>query len=323
MKIYVLFDKPRELENMSFLTSAFEKEYEEIYPKWRCTSIKQLLSVCWTIVKRTKPGDIIVCWYDFMGVLCWWMAKLMNRKIRIVAINILLKDKSTPKNRLAKFLYKKALCSQSFDATITTEEYGQYINKILNIKAGFTLLHDVYHQNYALERPVETKTDSVFCGGRNGRDWQLLFDVAKQLPDVTFQCIMPRALKEQFVDSIGDNISVKTDVPEDEFMRVLCESQLIVMPLDTEAPAGLTVYFQAAANNKMIITSDTVTTEGYLSSGRGALCQRDVEDWKNTIRYYLTHLEEASICASKFKSYLETECSEDKYAKTLWRMLAG
>lgn len=64
MKIYVLFDKPRDLENMSFLTSAFEKEYEEIYPKWRCTSIKQILSVCW---------------YDFMGVLCWWMVKLMNR----------------------------------------------------------------------------------------------------------------------------------------------------------------------------------------------------------------------------------------------------
>ena len=91
--------------------------------------------------------------------------------------------------------------------------------------------------------------------------------------------------------------------------------------LDTETPAGLTVYFQAAANNKMIITSDTVTTEGYLSSGRGALCQRNVEDWKNTIRYYLTHLEEASICASKFKSYLETEYSAEKYAKTLWRML--
>ena len=171
-----------------------------------------------------------MCWYDFMGVLCWWMAKLMKWKIRIVAINILLKDKSTPKNRLAKFLYKKARCSQSFDATVTTEEYGQYINKILNVKVGFTLLHDVYHQNYALERPVEIKTDSVFCGGRNGRDWQLLLDVAKQLPDVTFQCIMSEALKEQFADSIGDNISVKTDVPEDDFKRGCVDHSLLSCP---------------------------------------------------------------------------------------------
>lgn len=51
--IYVLYDKPKKLEDMSFLTAAFEKEYKEIYPKWRCTSIKQMLSVCSTAVKRT------------------------------------------------------------------------------------------------------------------------------------------------------------------------------------------------------------------------------------------------------------------------------
>ena len=33
--IYVLYDKPKKLEDMSFLTSAFEKEYKEIYPEWR------------------------------------------------------------------------------------------------------------------------------------------------------------------------------------------------------------------------------------------------------------------------------------------------
>lgn len=42
--IYVLYDKPKKLEDMSFLTAAFEKEYKEIYPEWRCTSIKQMFS---------------------------------------------------------------------------------------------------------------------------------------------------------------------------------------------------------------------------------------------------------------------------------------
>ena len=94
-------------------------------------------------------------------------------------------------------------------------------------------------------------------------------------------------------------------------------------PLDTEAPAGLTVYFQAAANNKMIITSDTVTTEGYLSDGCGALCKNTVEDWVDKIQYYLLHTNDADVCAAKFKKFLESECSEEKYAKTLWGMLAG
>ena len=121
---------------------------------------------------------------------------------------------------------------------------------------------------------------------------------------------------------MGDNVCVKTDIPESEFMEFLCESQLIAMPLDTEAPAGLTVYFQAAANNKMIITSDTVTTEGYLSDGCGALCKNTVEDWVDKIQYYLLHTNDADICAAKFKDFLENECSEEKYTETLWGMLA-
>ena len=319
--IYVLYDKPKKLEDMSFLTSAFKKEYEEIYPEWRCTSMKQMLSVCNTTVKRAKKDDTIVCWYDFMGVLCWWLCKLTNKKIKVIAINILLKDKNTAKNKVAKYLYKMALCSHSFAATVTTEEYGCYINEILNTKADFALLHDVYHKNYTLDKRVEVKTNTVFCGGRNGRDWKLLFEVAKKLPNVKFNCVMPFQLKDQFTDVIGDNVCVKTDIPESAFMELLCQSQLIAMPLDTEAPAGLTVYFQAAANNKMIITTDTVTTRGYLSNGCGALCLNTVEDWTDKIRYYLDHKSDADICAEKFKSFLENECSEEKYARILWKIL--
>lgn len=39
-------------------------------------------------------------------------------------------------------------------------------------------------------------------------------------------------------------------------------------------------FYQAAANGKMAITSDTVTTQEYFADGRGALCGKDIEDWK-------------------------------------------
>lgn len=103
----------------------------------------------------------------------------------------------------------------------------------------------------------------------------------------------------------------------------MCQSQLVVTPLDTEAPAGLIAFYQAAANGKMAITLDTVTTQEYFADGRGALCGRNIEDWKNKIQYYLQNREEADVSVAKFKSFLESECSEERYAKTLWRMLAG
>ena len=101
----------------------------------------------------------------------------------------------------------------------------------------------------------------------------------------------------------------------------MCQSQLVVMPLDTEAPAGLIAIYQTAANGKMSITSDTVTTQEYFEEGRGALCERKVDNWKDKIQYYLQHPADADACVMKFKNYLESECSEEKYAKIIWRML--
>ena len=142
------------------------------------------------------------------------------------------------------------------------------------------------------------------------------------MPEVTFNCVMPKDKWEQRKDSFCDNMVVKSDIPEREFLEFMCQSQLVVMPLDTEAPAGLIAFYQAAANGKMAVTSDTVTTQEYFAEGRGALCGRNVDDWKKKIQYYLQHPSDADVCAVKFKKYLENECSEEKYAKTLWGMLA-
>ena len=140
---------------------------------------------------------------------------------------------------------------------------------------------------------------------------------------MTFNCVMPKDRFEEYKENFGKNMVVKSDIPEREFLEFMCQSQLVVTPLDTEAPAGLIAFYQAAANRKMVITSDTVTTQEYFADGRGVLCGNDIEDWKNKIQYYLQHREEAVVSARKFKNFLESECSEEKYAKTLWGMLAG
>lgn len=164
--------------------------------------------------------------------------------------------------------------------------------------------------------------NTVFCGGRNGRDWDSLIKIAQAMPEVTFNCVMPKDKFERHKENFAPNMMVKSDIPESEFFEFMFQSQLVVTPLDTEAPAGLIVFYQAAANGKMVITSDTVTTQEYFTDGRGALCGKNIEDWKKKIWYYLRHKEEADASAAKFKNFLESECSEENYSKTLWRMLA-
>lgn len=321
--VYMLFDNPADKQNMTFLNSYETAKIRQVYPPQKCNSTKEMLAVCKDIIKQSTDGDTIICWYDFMAVLCWWLCKVQFKNRKIIALNILLKDKATAKNKVAKLLYKPVLKSKKVKATVTSKKYGEHLNEMLGIRKRYTLLHDTYHGGYSIEYEGEVVTNSVFCGGRNGRDWEFLIRIAQAMPEVTFNCVMPKDKFEEYKENFGKNMMVKSDIPEQEFLELMCQSQLVVTPLDTEAPAGLIAFYQAAANGKMVITSDTVTTQEYFTNGRGALCEKDVEDWKNKIQHYLQHREEIDASVAKFKSFLESECSEEKYAKTLWGMLTG
>lgn len=320
--VYMLFDNPADKQNMTFLGEYETASIQQVYPEHKCNSTKEMLQACEEIIKRSADCDTIICWYDFMAVLYWWLCKVQFKKRKIIALNILLKDKNTTKNKLAKMLYKPMLKSKDVQATVTSRKYGEHLNEMLGIQKEYVLLHDFYHGGYSIDYKGDVIPNTVFCGGRNGRDWDFLIEIAKVMPEVTFNCVMPKDKWEQHKDSFSDNMVVKSDVPEKEFLEFMCQSQLIVMPLDTEAPAGLIAFYQATANGKMSITSDTVTTQEYFAEGRGALCKASVDDWKKKIQHYLQYPVDAAACAVKFKNYLEGECSEEKYAKKLWRMLA-
>ena len=323
MAIYMLFDNPADKQNMTFLNGYETAKIRQIYPPQKCNSTKEMLAACKNIIKQSTEGDTIICWYDFMAVLCWWLCKVQFKKRNIIALNILLKDKATAKNKLAKFLYKSMLKSEKVQATVTSKKYGEHLNEMLGIQKNYILLHDTYHGGYSMEYKGKVNSNTVFCGGRNGRDWEFLIRIAQTMPEVIFNCVMPKDRFEEYKENFGKNMVVKSDIPEREFLEFMCQSQLVVTPLDTEAPAGLIAFYQAAANGKMAITSDTVTTQEYFADGRGALCEKNIEDWKNKIQYYLKHIEEADANAVKLKNFLEDECSEEKYAKTLWGMLVG
>lgn len=319
--VHMLFDNPDDRNSMRFLADYKTASFKQVFPAQQCLSSNSMIKFCWTCIKNTADGDVIICWYDFMGVICWWLCKLQNKKCGIVILNILLKDKDTIKNKIARLLYKPVLKSKNVRATVTSKEYGQWLNERLGLSKKYILLHDIYHSGYVVERTEQIEKRTVFCGGRNGRDWAFLNEIAKTLPNVHFNCIMSKEDYEKYMASFAKNVCAKYDLPQEEFLQVLSESKLVIMPLDTEAPAGLIAMFQAAANNKMIIASDTMTTREYLGKNRGCLCGKNVKVWAEKIKYYIENTKEAQQCAAKFKIFLETECSEKHYAETLVQLV--
>ena len=276
---------------------------------------------CIKVLHYSKRNDTIICWYDFQAILCWWICRLFLLKRNIICINILLKDKSTIKNRIVSFLYRKALTSSNLKASITSLKYGKWLNRKLKIKVEYTLIHDVYYDNYAYPEAINPTPNSVFCGGYNGRDWNFMIKIAQAMPDVTFTCVMPKAIFLRLASLMPQNINALYNIPYNEFIKELCRSSLVCLPLDTQAPAGLIVMFQAAANKKMVITTDTVTTSEYITPDRGEILKNEIEIWRNAITHSLADIDGTQQKAITFKKYLKEHCSETEFVQNLRKML--
>lgn len=319
--IYLLFDNPNDKEKVSFITNSFSFEIKEIYsPKWDKLIIGWIIG-CLTILKLSKRNDTIVCWYDFQAVLCYWLAKLSFRQRKIVCINLLLKDKATAKNKFVAWLYKKALKSKYFVASVTSVEYGIHLKERLGINKELFLLHDVFHEDYQINASLDVCPNTVFCGGRNGRDWKFMIEVAKAMPHVLFHLVMPKVTYDEYQHELPSNVVAKYNLSMNDFMKEMCSCEIVALPLDTEAPAGLIVLFQSAANMKYIITTDTMTTREYLFNGRGCLLPNDVEVWKKAINEKLGNVKSNIIASEKLLNFLESECSERKFVEGVETMI--
>ena len=316
MKYYLVLDNKDDAAKMSFLNEGNIK-IDFLLPKKHITNYFGLMSYCRQILRKTQKGDVIIFWYDFIGIMTALLASVLFKKRHFVILNILLKNKNNFKNRFARMLYKKALKKKDVIATVTSEEYGYILKKRLNIGKDFYLLHDIYNikSNHSfLER------NYVFCGGRNGRDWAFLFELARSMSNVEFHAAMDQKSYEYY-PKVPTNVKTYIDISSDEFLSEMGGSRLVVLPLNTDAPAGLLVMFQAAALGKAVISTNTPVTKEYLSCGRGLLCNNDINEWKTALNDYLINEDKRKKSSIEFKSFLDNYCSESYYRNQLFGIL--
>lgn len=311
--IYFLFDNPSDQHRLAFITNRTQKEMKVVSSPKCSRLIVGWLKGCLSALRQSYRNDTIVCWYDFQAVLCYWLAKLSFRQRKIVCINLLLKDKASTKNKVVAWLYKKALKSKHFVASVTSVEYGKHLKNRLGIDKDLFLLHDVFHEDYKVNASLDVCPNTVFCGGRNGRDWKFMIEVAKAMPHVQFHLVMPKVTYDEYQHELPSNVVAKYNLSMDDFMKEMCSCEIVALPLDTEAPAGLIVLFQAAANMKYIITTNTMTTREYLSDGRGCLLPNDVDVWKKVITERIGNEKGNKEASAKLLNFLQTECSEENF----------
>ncbi len=297
----------------------FSPQFKQKYLTWIVGS--------WRIMRKSRKGDIILTVYDFQGVLCYWIGLLTFRRRKTLGINILLKQKKSIRNKIASFMYKRALKSEWFFTTATTDQYGKWIAKHLNISTAIPTLRDVMYDSYLADAKKIGSTDEeyIFSGGRNGRDWNFLINLAKTLPNVLFKVSAPGKVKKIFDSDrhLPKNIEWHCDISSDEFNKLLSGASIVALPLDTEAPAGLIVIFQSAAFNKPLIVSKTISTQDYIPANGGFILNKDISMWEKAITTLLQDKAMSNHMANNLHNHIVENCNEQKYVATIERLLCN
>ena len=320
--ILILHDTP---EGYPFVAERMTMPCRKVYSPQKSRKYFTWLAGAWKAMRQSRKGDVIVSLYDFQGILCLLIGYLTFRRRHILGINLLLKDKPTAKNRLASTLYRHAVRSRWFHTTVTSKAYQQWFNHKIRLDIDYPLLRDVYYDSYEPDPAMLRECDgSVFCGGRNSRDWEMMVTLARIMPERHFCFIMPDDRYSEFEHKMPENVEALHEVPMDTFVDRMSRASVICMPVTTDAPAGLITMFQAAGYKKPIISTYTVTTSEYLTPDRGYLLpSNDAELWASTIRDIFDDPGAALKKACEFHRFATGECNEASYVSRIEEIIRG
>lgn len=323
MDYYLLFDQ--EGKYLEFVGELSAYPLKAIKSPARGGKLKRWTLGCLRALRASRRGDAVVCWFDFQAVMLFWMCRLTMRRREIFAINIMLKERRSPRNRVAALLYRPALTSRCFHASVTSPGYGQWLNRRLGVEVEYSLVRDVMLSFYLTLRPDGAKAAeprTVFSGGHNGRDWPFMLRLAEAMPDARFHFVAGGDVCKRLEPLCPANVTLEHDISAADFAARLCGCQVLCQAVDTEAPSGLITLFQAAAYGKPVFMTRTATSSAYVTPERGYPLPRDIEAWKAALNQAFARPEEMALRAERMREFVAAECSEEKFVAQLDQMIS-
>lgn len=270
------------------------------------------LTGAWSAVKKAAKGDTIITYMSSAGVLCWWISIILFKKIHIIATNLALKDDSSLQTRTMAILYRIALKSKRFTLTVTSQQYGETMQKHLHSSHKLPLLRDYGHYpGYAHD--YEDKGKRIFCGGNTQRDWMSCVNLAKQMPDWRFLLV---GWKNEENIEIPTNIKRIERLPFPKFMQAMRDSTIVYVPVKWNCPAGLIVMMEAAWEGKLIATSRNDITIEYIPNERG-ITDNNINNVAKKINELYLNPEDCKKKVSNLQQFLTEQCSAEVYSKTI------
>lgn len=332
--IFILFDCPLKTCDKLWLYT-YSKKYgnvkafgvckktsklELFIPKLR---IGKLLTVvlflfqCIQVLFVSKKNDLIIAWNYKQGLILSELCQKFKISRYIVSFNWIF----VPKLRRNKVL--NALHNENFIPVINSRKLENEISLEFNLEKwnGF-FIPDTYNDSDSFYSPQVMQEKYVFAGGRNNRDWNILFESAEKLPNVKFKIVISKEELSIFKDLERHqlkNLELYNEISETDYYQLLRNSYLVVCPLKEDRVSGLINIIKAFQYGKVCISTNLGAASLYYPDSLKKKLLYENNNLKDCIEYWWNISSERYIeNAIKLQEYLVSEFSPEVLVDNLF-----
>lgn len=209
---------------------------------------------CIKVLFVSKKDDLLIAWNYKQGLILSELCQKFKLSRYIVSFNWIF----VPKIRKNKVL--KALYNEKFMPVINYQKLENEISTEFKLEKwnGF-FISDTYNDSDSFYSPKSMPEKYVFAGGRNNRDWNILFEAVHELPNINFKIVIS---KEEFSIYKGlekqqlKNVELYNEISETDYYKLLRNSYLVVCPLKEDRVSGLINIIKAFQYGKICISTN-------------------------------------------------------------------
>lgn len=338
--IYILFDCPDDDNDKKWLFDILKNEYNtgkvETIPVFvKIAKIKRgnlhekikayLLTIqqCIRAFYKSEKDDIIICWSTISGLVFNFISRISGNNRNIISFNWL----TPPMHHrskiygLFKFAASNRKCNLIINSKKSESQWVQYLK--INNEGNFVYIPDVYDGNIKFVKPEMKKEHYCFAGGMANRNWRLLANVAKKLPEIKFICVGLEEDIKSKVSEIPTNVEVRYNIPINEYYDLMKNATLVLLPLEKNLVSGLINITHSAQYGNICCVTNTNAAQVYFGDeNKDLLMTNEIDSWVSKINELMNLPENEYIQkADSFQKYIEEVFSPENAAKTLLKII--
>ncbi len=269
------------------------------------------------LFKNKKDYDIVITGDFKAGIFYALFRKLFagNSCPHLLLDLMLDAERQSLRWRIKRFIQKKILASVDCMLVFSRSEL-EYYSRVLNISADkFRFVP--YHTNITQPQMISANAGYLFSAGKSGRDYKTLMEAAKNLP-VELIVVSDRASMQGI--KIPSNVKVYYDISYDNYLELLKDSMVVVLPLSPHIRSlGMVVMLEAMALGKPTINSRAISNVEFINDGENGLLveMENPQALREKILSLLDNSEECNRIGRNALADVKKHWSFEKYVRSV------